>query len=73
MVRLETVEDFEKAKKALKNYNSQPWEYRVRPHGYCTFCFKITEFVPACDSQMFAKECLNCKSNFEVPGTGEES
>lgn len=71
MIRLETVEDFENVRKALSNPNSKPWQYCVKPWGFCRFCKSVTEFeAPFGKAEFFVIQCLGCQSHFEVEGTG---
>ena len=44
MVRLETVEDFERIRQALNNPNSQMKDYCICPYDYCIFCKDVKEF-----------------------------
>lgn len=44
MIRLETVEDFERVNKALNNPGSKLSEYCVVNYGYCGFCKSIAVF-----------------------------
>ena len=72
MVQLETVEDFEKVRKALDDPNSKPEQYAIRSFGYCSFCEELTEYR---GWGMFGNawvDCLQCLKSFEHPSFGSE-
>src|SRR3989344_6156866 len=74
MLRLETVEDFEKVKKLLDNPKSQSYEYRVKDFGFCTACNRITGFEENELEGRCQKRCLSCRRIFEFRpehGAGE--
>ena len=45
MVRLETVEDFEKVRDALNDPQSRLCDYLVREFGYCISCGSVTDYT----------------------------
>jgi len=68
MIRLETVEDFEKVRKALRNMNIPPRFYCICPYSYCFHCKEVNEFeapMPYCLADAIKVKCLGC-SNFFV-------
>ena len=69
MVRLETVEDFERVKANLKDQDSKPRYYCVRPYSYCAYCDEVKEFestVPGSSGEMITVKCLGCDHLFFV-------
>lgn len=65
MVRLETVEDFEKVKPALDDPNSKSYQYCVKRFGFCTACNKLTEYDDDGPTSFGCRMCLSCKRVFE--------
>ena len=72
MVQLETVEDFEKIKKALEDNTSQQKDYCICPYDYCNFCKGVREFETpygySVESTVWAKCLGNCGSLFHNGG-----
>ncbi len=56
MIRLETVEDFEKVDKALDNPDSKLNEYCVAEYGYCGFCGLLC----VCDNISIPEHYIRC-------------
>ena len=70
MIRLETVEDFEKVNKALNNPNSKPFEYIIRSFGFCSrYCRKITEFYGTYNAEICYETCYGCGKTFSGVGS----
>lgn len=67
MLRLETVEDFERVRKALDNPRSSSDEYRVKDFGFCCFCDRITEYRIEPENEWGIIFCFQCKMTFK-PG-----
>ena len=67
MIRLETVEDFEKVRKALQDPNSQPRDLCICPYSYCWHCEEVTEFdAPYGPANSITVKCLGCGNFFTV-------
>ncbi|MDP3696656.1 MAG: hypothetical protein Q8R55_01335 [Candidatus Taylorbacteria bacterium] len=69
MVQLETVEDFEKVKKALEDAKSTPRDYCVCPYSYCQRCNEVREFeAPAVESlgELIRVKCMGCGDYFLI-------
>jgi len=69
MIRLETVEDFERVDKALNNPGGKLSEYCVMNYGYCGFCRSIAVFdaVSVCDEDNVTPtvvRCCGCQNQF---------
>ncbi len=73
MVRLETVEDFEKVRKALDDPKSAARDYSVCPYSYCWYCNDVKEFeAPFVESwgESINVKCLGCGNFFFVADIG---
>lgn len=73
VVQLETVEDFEKVKRALEDLKSTPRDYCVCPYSYCWYCDEVREFEAPCVvscSESINVMCLGCKKAFFVTDIG---
>ena len=69
MVKLETVEDFEKVRKALEDPKSSPRDYSVCPYSYCCHCDEVREFEAPCVEswgELINVKCLDCGKMFFV-------
>lgn len=69
MVKLETVEDFEKVRKALSDSSSKPRHYSVKPFSYCPHCNDVKEFeapVFVSNHDLITVKCLGCRSFFQI-------
>jgi len=64
MIRLETVEDFEKVAKAFKDPNSKPFQYVIRPYGFCKLCNRATEYIAVGSIEGVYVTCLFCSKIF---------
>lgn len=73
MVQLETVEDFEKVKKALEDPKSTPRDFCVCPYSYCWYCDEVREFEAPCVSswgESINVKCLGCGKFFFITNIG---
>ncbi len=70
MTPLETVEDFEKLSKVIKNPKSKSYEYCVKCFGFCTACNRITEYEDAFPQTLCKRKCLSCNRIFKYEPTG---
>ena len=64
MFRLETVEDFERVRKALGDPKSKPHQYRVKEFGYCTYCKEVTECYHYAGKEGSSVGCLRCNRGY---------
>lgn len=64
MIQLETVEDFERIKKALRDPDSMPSQFAVKTFGYCNICYKITEYDGDYGMEGCYETCRNCHRTF---------
>ncbi|MBI4158506.1 MAG: hypothetical protein HY505_02730 [Candidatus Yanofskybacteria bacterium] len=62
MLRLETVEDFERVDKALSDPGSSLSEYCVMNYGYCGFCKSLCVFDFI--SEPYHIHCRGCEHDF---------
>lgn len=69
MLRLETVEDFEKVKKAFDNPRSKHYQFMVRNFGYCKICRIVTEYEGNYSFESCHETCRKCGSIFGYPKT----
>ena len=75
MIRLETVEDFEKAKKILADPKSQSHEYWIKNFGFCSGCNRLTEYFEYTSTigegnKRSYKTCFGCNRSFEFKYDG---
>ena len=61
MVKLETVEDFEKAKKYLDDSRTESHQYRIKEFGYCSYCREVTEYHHNANIEGTSVVCCKCK------------
>lgn len=69
MVRLETVEDFERIRANLKDQDGKPRYYCVRPYSYCAHCDEVKEFEstpPVSSGEIIKVRCLGCDHFFVI-------
>lgn len=69
MVRLETVEDFERVRANLKDQDGKPRHYCVRPYSYCAHCDEVKEFEspsPVSSGEIITVRCLGCDRLFVI-------
>jgi len=69
MIRLETVEDFEKILSNLEDLSSKPRYYCVCPYSYCSYCNEVKEFeapVPVGRGDIITVMCLGCSKFFTI-------
>lgn len=69
MVRLETVEDFERVRANLRDQDGKPRHYCVRPYSYCAYCDEVKEFestAPLSLGEMITVKCLGCNHLFVI-------
>ncbi|GEM_PF-4742870 len=66
MIRLETVEDFEKVAKVMRNHNAELSEYCVIDYGYCSFCKALRMYYPKQDHI----RCSGCDNDFYLDHMG---
>lgn len=62
MLRLETVEDFERVDRALGDPNSKLHEYCMVDYGYCGFCTSISAFDRILEPHHI--RCRGCGNSF---------
>lgn len=66
-MKLETIEDFRRVAKALRDLDSTPQQYAVanaENFGYCTYCHDVTEFRHAGHKFEQTDECQKCYRRF---------
>ena len=68
MIRLETVEDFEKVAKALKDPKSKLFQYMVHSFGFCKLCNMVTEYNGVGSIEGAYVTCHLCKETFSSWG-----
>ena len=67
MLRLETVEDFERLDNALSNPDSKLSEYCVVNYGYCNYCKSLEVFDCSLNDESQEPErisCCGCDNDF---------
>lgn len=70
MIRLETVEDFEKVRKALDDPKSFSYQFCIKSFGFCTACNRLTEFDDDNSMDSCHRKCLSCKRIFKFSYDG---
>src|SRR3989344_4113502 len=73
MIRLETVEDFEKVRKALDDSASKPYQFCIQNLGYCTACKTLTFYDGSYSIEGCDERCLRCMRTFNYGLSGDRN
>lgn len=68
-MRLDSVEDFERAVDALVNPHAKPFKYLFQPYGYCPIERKVTPYQGDFGPEGVVIFCLSCRNLFSDTAT----